>query len=171
MTAVAIVGGRSGDWIVDRLAALAMDVRAIRSAAETRTCVSILDRSTGALTEVYEPGAAIQPADWEALEAADRDGARARRPGGGRDLGQPAAGGAVRRLRPDRPDRAGRSARPVPLLADTYGPALAAVLVERPASVKVNATEAGEATGVGGHRCPLRGDRGGGPARRRARRP
>jgi len=49
--------------------------------------------------------------------------------------------------------RQARSARagavPVPVLADTYGPALAAVLAERPAFVKVNADEASEATGIG----------------------
>ena len=36
----------------------------------------------------------------------------------------------------------------MPVLADTYGPALAAVLAERPAIVKVNASEAGEASGL-----------------------
>ena len=36
----------------------------------------------------------------------------------------------------------------MPLLADTYGPALSAVLAERPALVKVNASEVGEATGM-----------------------
>ena len=34
------------------------------------------------------------------------------------------------------------------MLADAYGPALAAVLAERPAVVKVNACEASEATGL-----------------------
>ncbi len=38
--------------------------------------------------------------------------------------------------------------RSVPVLADAYGPALAAVLAERPAVVKVNASEAGEAAGL-----------------------
>ena len=38
--------------------------------------------------------------------------------------------------------------RSVPVLADAYGPALAAVLAERPAVVKVNACEASEATGL-----------------------
>jgi hypothetical protein len=36
----------------------------------------------------------------------------------------------------------------VPVVADTYGPALAAVLAERPALVKINADEATETTGV-----------------------
>jgi len=147
VTAVALVGGRSGDWIVDRLAVLAMDVRAIRATAETRTCVSILDRSTGALTEVYEPGAAIRPSDWEAFEAAiatelGRGDVAAVTISGSLPPGAPSDGfGRLARL-------AGGAPRPVPLFADTYGPALSAVLVERPALVKVNASEAGEATGV-----------------------
>jgi 1-phosphofructokinase family hexose kinase len=147
VTAVAIVGGWSGDWIVDRLAALAIDVRAIRSAAETRTCISILDRSTGALTEVYEPGAAIGPEDWEAIEAAiatelERGDLAAVAISGSLPPGAPSDGfGRIARL-------AGRSSRAVPLLVDTYGPALAAVLAERPALVKVNAAEAAEATGA-----------------------
>jgi fructose-1-phosphate kinase PfkB-like protein len=36
----------------------------------------------------------------------------------------------------------------VPVLADVYGPALAALLRERPALVKVNGAEAGEAAGL-----------------------
>ena len=38
--------------------------------------------------------------------------------------------------------------RPVAVLADTYGPALAAILAERPAVVKINAAEASEGTGL-----------------------
>ena len=38
--------------------------------------------------------------------------------------------------------------RPIAVLADTYGPALRAVLAERPALVKVNAAEAGEAGAI-----------------------
>ncbi len=59
VTAVAILGGRAGDWIVDGLAERGLDARVVRAGGETRTCVSILDRSSGALTEVYEAGSAI----------------------------------------------------------------------------------------------------------------
>jgi fructose-1-phosphate kinase PfkB-like protein len=44
--------------------------------------------------------------------------------------------------------RPGTTGGPVPVLVDTYGPALAAVLAEGPAVVKINAAEAGEAAGV-----------------------
>ena len=52
ITAAGIVGGRSGEWIVERLSEIGVDARMVRSAGETRTCVSILDRSTGSLTEL-----------------------------------------------------------------------------------------------------------------------
>ena len=47
VTAVGIVGGRSGEWIREGLAARGIDARWIASGGETRTCVSILDRATG----------------------------------------------------------------------------------------------------------------------------
>jgi fructose-1-phosphate kinase PfkB-like protein len=40
------------------------------------------------------------------------------------------------------------ASRPTAVLADTYGPALAAVLVQGPAVVKINAAEAADATGI-----------------------
>jgi len=146
-TAVGIVAGRAGDWIVERLVELGIDAHMARATGETRTCVSVLDRSTGELTEIYERGAEIEPAAWDALEAI----IRAELQSG--DVAAIALSGSLPPGAP--PDGYGRiarigaaAARPVPILADTYGPALAAVLVERPAIVKLNATEASEATGV-----------------------
>ena len=49
VTAAAIVGGRAGDWIGERLAQLGIDARLAHASGETRTCVSILDRSSGEL--------------------------------------------------------------------------------------------------------------------------
>ena len=71
-TVVAIVGGRSGDWIAERLAELGVDASLVRDATggETRTCLSVLDRSTGRLTEFYESGVAVGPATWTAFEDA-----------------------------------------------------------------------------------------------------
>jgi tagatose 6-phosphate kinase len=145
VTAIGIVAGRAGDWIVDRLAALGIDAPVVRSAGETRTCVSILDRSSGTLTEVYEQGETIEAAPWEALEllvARELDRG---------DVGALAVSGS---LPPGAPvDGYARIARiaatwSVPVLADAYGPALAAVLGERPAIVKVNASEAANITGL-----------------------
>jgi fructose-1-phosphate kinase PfkB-like protein len=69
VTAVGIVGGRSGYWIFERLADIGVEASMLRSAGETRTCISILDRSTGSLTELYELGEELEPAAWESFEA------------------------------------------------------------------------------------------------------
>ena len=145
VTAVGIVGGRSGDWIVERLAEIGVEANMLRSAGETRTCVSILDRSTGALTELYERGVEIEPATWDALEVIvarelDRGDVGALGFSGSLPPGAPTDGYArLARL---------AVARSVPVLADTYGPALTDVLAERPAVVKVNAAEASDAAGM-----------------------
>ncbi len=147
VTAAGIVAGRAGDWIVERLAALGIDGRMARSTGETRTCLSILDRSSGVMTEIYERGEGLDPAAWEALEEIirielERGDIAAVAVSGSLPPGAPPDGYArVARL-------AGASAHRVPFLADTYGPALAAVLAEQPAIVKVNAIEAGEASGI-----------------------
>jgi 1-phosphofructokinase family hexose kinase len=145
VTAVGIVAGRAGDWIVERLVEIGIDAPMARSAGETRTCVSILDRSTGTLTELYEPGEEIEPAAWEALEAIvarelDRGDVGALAFSGSLPPGAPTDGYArIARI---------AATRSVPVLADAYGPALAEVLAECPAVVKVNAAEAGDATGL-----------------------
>jgi tagatose 6-phosphate kinase len=147
VSAVGIVAGRAGDWIVERLAELGIADRMARSAGETRTCVSVLDRASGTLTEFYERGMTIDAIAWEALETIIREELELG------DIAAVALSGSLPQGAPD--DGYGRIARmagasvpQVPILADAYGPALAAVLAERPAVVKVNATEAGEASGV-----------------------
>jgi 1-phosphofructokinase family hexose kinase len=147
VTAVGIVGGRAGDWIVERLAELRVDARMARSTGETRTCVSVLDRATGKLTEIYERGSEIEGAAWDALETIVRaELARG-------DVAAVALSGSLLPGAP--PDGYARIARiaaaassPVPVLADSYGRTLNAVLAERPAIVKVNAAEAGEASAI-----------------------
>ena len=153
VTAVGIVAGRSGDWIEERLAELGIERRFARSSGETRTCVSIVDHATGAMTEIYERGAAVDAAAWDDLEriVADelgRGGVVAIALSGSLPPGAPPDGFAriarlARLAAADAPD-----GRAPSVLADTYGPALVPVLDERPAAVKVNAAEAGEATGV-----------------------
>jgi 1-phosphofructokinase family hexose kinase len=146
ITAVGIVAGRSGDWIAEQLVELGIDGRWARSRGETRTCISILDRSTREMTEIYERGEEIEPTAWPALEVIVRAQlARA-------DVVAIALSGS---LPPGAPtDGYARIARlaaacpaPVPVLADTYGAALGAVLAEHPAIVKLNAAEAGDASG------------------------
>ncbi len=147
VTAVSIVAGRAGDWIEERLAATGIDARLVRDDGprETRTCLSVLDRSTGRLTEFYEPGEGIGPAAWSALEAA-----LARELDQG-DVGAVVCSGSLPTGAPrDGYARVARLARgrSVATVLDTYGPALVAALAERPSVVKVNAAEAAEATGL-----------------------
>lgn len=145
--AVGIVAGRAGDWIVDRLTELGIETRMARGTGETRTCISILDRSSSVMTEIYERGEKIDPAAWDALEAIvwaelERGDMAAVALSGSLPPGAPPDGFArIARI-------ALASPRTVPVLADTYGPALPALLGERPAILKVNAAEAGEASGV-----------------------
>jgi 1-phosphofructokinase family hexose kinase len=148
VTAVGIVAGPAGDWILRELAAIGLDARMARAATgDTRTCVSILDRSSDVMTEVYEHGDKIGTADWEALEAIvrgelERGGVAAVVLSGSLLPGAPADGYAgIAQL-------AAAASRKVPVLVDTYGPALATVLAEHPAVVKVNAAEAAEASGM-----------------------
>lgn len=150
VTAVGIVAGRTGDWIDEQLGRLGIDRRFARSGGETRTCVSIVDHATGAMTEIYERGEAVDPAAWAELERLiaeelERDDVAAVALSGSLPPGAPQDGFAriVRLAR-----RPGAAGGPVPVLVDTYGQALAAVLAEGPAVVKINAAEAGEATGV-----------------------
>lgn len=145
VTAVGIVAGRAGDWIVEQLDGLGIDAPMVRTRGETRTCISILDRSSGLLTELYERGDEIGPDAWDALEAGVaaelvRGDIGALTLSGSLPPGAPVDGFArIARL-----VRVAATSGRVPVLADTYGPALAAVLAERPAVVKVNAAEAGE---------------------------
>ncbi len=154
VTALAILAGRAGDWIAERLAALGIDAVAVREpgAGETRTCLSALDRSTGRLTEFYEPGQAIQPTAWPALEEALA---------GQLELGDVGAVVCSGSLPPGAPPdgyaRIVRLARkapggPVSTIVDSHGPPLEAALAEQPTVVKVNAAEAIEvAGGTPGH--------------------
>ena len=146
VTALAIVAGRAGEWIAERLATLDIESSLVRdpSGTETRTCLSVLDRSTGLLTEFYEPGEGIAPGTWAALE-----GAIARELKAG-DVGAVVCSGSL----PDGAPIDGYAriaglarGRSVPLVVDCHGAALEAVLAERPSVVKVNAKEAAEAAG------------------------
>lgn len=162
VTAVGIVAGRAGDWIVEQLAGLGIDAPMARTRGETRSCISILDRSSGLMTELYERGDEIGPGAWDALEASvaaelARGDVGALTLSGSLPPGAPVDGFArIARLvrvataggAGSTGDRITATGGRVPVLADTYGPALAAVLAERPAVVKINAAEAGEMVGL-----------------------
>ena len=145
-TVVAVLGGRAGDWVEEALAARAIRTHAVRVAGETRTCLSVLDRATGSLTEFYEAGSTLDAASWAAVEAALATELAADPAGtiaviaGSLPPGAPVDGyGRLAAL------AAGAGARAI---VDVGGPHLAAALPARPWLVKVNAREATEATGI-----------------------
>jgi 1-phosphofructokinase family hexose kinase len=143
---VSILGGHAGAWIDDELAALGLPSRSIPVAGETRTCLSILDESSGQLTEVYEPGPAIDAGGWASLEAAvsaEVQTSPARclvAIAGSLPPGAPADGyPRLVRLANSLGAR---------VAVDVGGSQLAAALEERPWLVKVNAEEAAAAVGL-----------------------
>ena len=145
VTVVALVGGRAGTWIADRLAAAGIDASLVEVAAETRTCVTVLDRSSGALTEFYEPGAPLEDGAWERLEVSvvrqlDRGGVGSIAMSGSLPPGAPADGyGRLVRLAAE---------RSVAALVDAHGAPLDAAVAAGPAIVKVNAAEAAGVVGA-----------------------
>jgi tagatose 6-phosphate kinase len=71
---VAVIGGHAGRWYDDALRESGVDLHAIAVAGETRTCLSVLDQSTGDLTEFYDPGLTVPEDAWQRIEAALIDG-------------------------------------------------------------------------------------------------
>lgn len=136
-------GGQRGIWLQAQLEAEGLRANLVSSKGETRSCLSVLDRSARTMTEFYEPGSAIEPGEWSLL----LDGVKnAVRPGSWL-----AVSGS---LPPNTPDRAYGAVLTLARAAgartalDTSGPALKEGLAAGPDLVKVNAAEAAELLGV-----------------------
>ena len=145
-TVVAVLGGHAGAWMEEALASRGIRTRPVRVAGETRTCLSVLDRASGDLTELYEAGLTLDAAGWAAVESALAE-----------ELATDPAGAlvvAAGSLPPGAPtDGYGRLAELAAAAGgraavDAGGAVLAAALAARPWLVKVNAGEASDATGV-----------------------
>jgi 1-phosphofructokinase family hexose kinase len=143
---VPAVAGHAGAWLLEALAAEGIAARPVPMRGETRTCLSIFDRSTGRLTEIYEPGPPLDAAGWADLEAAvtaelATDGQRSVVVMSGSLLPGAPIDGYARIISLAR--RAGaRSA------VDADGAVLARAIAARPWLVRVNASEAARATGI-----------------------
>jgi tagatose 6-phosphate kinase len=143
---VGVVGGYAGSWFEEALARRGIPARLVRVSGETRTCLSVLDRSTGDLTEFYEPGVTLPLSAWPEVEGAlgEALGTTAR----------PAVVVLAGSLPPGAPlDAYARLTRVAgadgaEVVIDIAGEPLRLALPERPWLVKVNAPEAGETTGV-----------------------
>lgn len=143
---VAVIAGHAGSWIVDQLEARGIRGSFVRVDGESRTCLSVLDRSTGELTEFYEAGVVLAEERWSSVEATLRD-ALSREPdtavvllAGSLPPGAPVD--AYRRLADNASQLGARVA------IDIGGEPLAAALEARPWLVKINAAEASATTGL-----------------------
>jgi tagatose 6-phosphate kinase len=141
---VAVVGGHAGAWFEEQLASRGIPARLVQVPGETRTCLSVLDRATNQLTELYEPGVDLPAGAWVELEAALVAA-----------LGNPDALVVLAgSLPPGTPDDAyGRLATLAArsgahVVIDVPGAPLAHALGAEPWLVKVNAREAAETTGI-----------------------
>ncbi len=146
VSVVPVVGGHAGAWIEEALTASGIAARPVRVAGESRTCISVLDRSTGRLTELYEAGLELDAAGWAAVEAAVA-AELAPDPGGSVVVvsGSLPVGAPV-----DAYARIVRLARAAGArcAVDIGGPALALAVAAGPWLAKVNALEASGATGL-----------------------
>lgn len=63
------VGGHAGQFIEDGLRVEEILTAFVHTAVESRECISILDSSTGALTEIYEVGRPVAPEELQTFYA------------------------------------------------------------------------------------------------------
>lgn len=139
--AIAPLGGATGERLRAALHADGVPLEAIRTTAETRTCISVAD-ADGVMTEFYEVAPPLERSEWAAVVAALSTVSE----------GWLAVSGSV-------PDAlagaladavAAASDRGIRIALDLRGPALEAALeVSRPDLVKVNRAEAEELVGGG----------------------
>lgn len=141
---VAVLGGWTGDWLADELAAARIAVRRVTTPVLTRTCVSISPSDSEELTELYEYAEPIPAEVWsQAREALIAE--LAQRPGwlaisGGPPRGLPPTGLA------ELAELAHHAGARV--AADTHGASLVPLLHSRPELVKINRFEAAAVLGL-----------------------
>jgi 1-phosphofructokinase family hexose kinase len=139
--AVALLGGHTGTWIADALAAEGITGHFAWTEPETRSCLSVADE-TGKLTEFYETGQEIDDAAWVAFRAvveARLEGTSWLILSGSLPLGAPPDGYA---------ELIGvAGSKGVSVAVDTRDESLARALPAGPDLVKLNAAEAGDLFG------------------------
>ncbi len=139
---IAFLGGGTGKAIRDGLAAEGFETAIVEVAGETRQNIAVVDEATGVCTKVNEPGAAVSPANLDAMLLLISAAARAGDLwvfSGSLPPGAPA--GFYAQLIALVQGRGGRA------FLDSSGEALRQGLVARPYAIKPNSEEAGEALG------------------------
>ena len=138
-TATGILAGHAGRWITEALAHEGVLGWFAWGPGETRSCLSVADRATGALTEFYEPGTPGTAQAWSDLVgivASLLNSTRWLVLSGSLPPETPVEGYAQLIVR--------AAAAGVPAVVDSREPWLAAALDAGPALVKINAYEASE---------------------------
>ena len=145
VASVVLLRGHAGRWLDEELTRIRMPHQASWAGGETRTCTSILDRTSQRLTEFYEAGGPVGDAAW--VDFASSVTAELRRVPRGTLVGicgsfpvdvDPTAARRLASLVVE---------SGMQLIVDTSGPHLEAVLEAKPFLVKVNAAEAASVSG------------------------
>jgi len=139
VAASAVLSGGAGADVAAHARAQGLDLRVVDGHVATRTCVSVFDRTTNELTEIYEHAVALDDDEADralavAVEAMGSASGWFLASGG---LSEHHARQAMRRVR----EAGGRIA------LDTHGAALRAGIAEGPDLVKVNREEAAQVLG------------------------
>jgi len=139
VAAAGILAGFAGRWIEAQMRSEGVEGLWAWVDGETRACVAIADDTSGALTELNEPGPTVRPTDVDALLALIDDALANAEVGLLTVSGSLPPGAA-----PDGVARIvalGRD-RGVPAVVDAAGEPLALAMAERPWAIKVNLREA-----------------------------
>jgi 1-phosphofructokinase family hexose kinase len=144
--AVVVVAGHAGSWIVEELETRGIGGWYVHAEGETRTCLSVLDRSTGTLTEFYEAGLTLSDERQAAVEDTLREAL-----GDGAETAVVLLAGSMPPGTPPDANRrlaeaaSGLGAR---VVIDIGGVSLNVALTTRPWLVRINAAEAAVTTGL-----------------------
>lgn len=147
VTAVLPIGPNVWQEVTRETAELNLACEFVPTAAPTRTCVTVIDRASGQVTELVEDAAPLAPSELAAFAK------RLRRCWAKADI--LVFSGSLPRGTPAETYRDLLSECPIPIIADFRGPGLMAVLPLRPLLVKPNRAEL-EATLA----CSFRDDQG-----------
>jgi 1-phosphofructokinase family hexose kinase len=134
-----LLGGHAGKWIFEGLEREGIPARAAWTDGETRSCLSVIDNSTGTITELYEAGTRITGNAWDLFEELAGEllpEATFVTVSGSLPEGAP-VGGYARLVRLAHRHN-------VPACIDTSGSFLKEALAANPYLVKINRREAGE---------------------------
>ncbi len=143
VVAVGPLGGRVGQAVLEKARSEGLVIDPVAITGQTRACLSIVERDTHRVTELYEEGPTLEPSEWDqVIDLVDRRLATAALL---LVCGSVPTGVAEDALRNLVELAAGHG---VPTWIDGRGPQLARALDRNPALVKVNREEAEGVTGM-----------------------